>query len=117
DGIAPVLGASPLRLSKERLNDLARCEGLFQAWLAGEWEPFRYGTKSARGTLVHKAIELEIGSRRVEETHELAERAASSLESDRQFAAFWSELDELDRDALLMGSVQVLESFRASFPP
>jgi hypothetical protein len=49
--------------------------------------------------------------------HDLAERAAASLDSDRQFTAFWRELDQLDRDALLMGSVQVLESFRASFPP
>lgn len=109
--------ASPVRLWKERLNDLSRCQGLFAAHLAQEGEPFRYGRHSAEGTLVHKAIELEAGSSRAFDPHELAGRAATSLEEDRQFAPFWNGLDELARDGLLMSAVQTLESFRASFPP
>ena len=117
DGIQPYLGGSPIRLSKERVNDLARCEGLFQSWVAGEAEPFRYGFRSAQGTLVHKAIEIEIGSRAWLDPHELAERSVLTLESDGPFTSFWEELDAIDRDRLLMATVQVLESFRASFPP
>ena len=109
--------AAPVRLWKERLNDLSRCQGLFAAHLAREGEPFRYGRRSAEGTLVHKAIELEAGSSRAFDPHELAGRAATSLEEDRQFAPFWNGLDELARDGLLMSAVQTLESFRASFPP
>jgi hypothetical protein len=109
--------AAPVRLWKERLNDLGRCQGLFGAHLAGEGEPFRYGRRSAEGTLVHKAIELEAGSSRAFDPHELAGRAATTLEEDRQFAPFWDGLDGLDRDRLLMAAVQTLESFRASFPP
>jgi PD-(D/E)XK nuclease superfamily protein len=108
---------APVRLWKERMNDLARCQGLFGALMAGEGEPFRYGLRSAQGTLVHKAIELEAGSSRALDPHELAGRAATCLEDDRQFAPYWDGLDGLDRDRLLMAAVQTLESFRASFPP
>ena len=52
-----------LRLSKERLNDLQRCEGLFQSGLIGERPPFELSFKSASGTLLHKAVELEVGAR------------------------------------------------------
>jgi hypothetical protein len=117
EGILPFLGGSPIRLSKQRVNDLARCEGLFQSWLLGDGEPFRYGLRAAHGTLVHKAIELEIGSTASLDPRRLAERSARKLESDRPFTSFWSELDGLDRDQPLMSTVRVLESFRASFPP
>src|SRR6266516_4324834 len=50
-----------LRLSKDRLNDHARCEGLFQAVMAGEREPFTHSLPSAAGTLLHKCVELEVG--------------------------------------------------------
>lgn len=115
--LAPYAPHAPIRLSKERLNDLARCQGLLASLLAGEGEPFRYGARAAQGTLVHKAIELEVGSSTRMHPHELAQRAAEKLHTDRQFHPYWADLDELDRDGLLMGAVQTLESFRASFPP
>jgi len=115
--IEPFLPARPLRLWKERLNEHARCEGLFASVLAGEAPPFAYGPRSAEGTLVHKAIELEIGSSRPADPHEVADRAAVALAGDRQFGPYWVGLDDLDRDGLLMRTVQTLESFRASFPP
>src|SRR5438552_2417978 len=52
----------PLNLSKERLNDLARCEGLFDAILSGERGPFRHSARTAAGTVLHKAIALEAGA-------------------------------------------------------
>jgi hypothetical protein len=113
----PFAPSTPLRLSKERLNDLARCEGLFSALTGGEGEPFRYGLRAARGSLVHKAIEIEVGASHAVDPHELAGRAAARLQEDRQFGPYWSDLDQLDRDGLLMEAVRTLESFRASFPP
>jgi PD-(D/E)XK nuclease superfamily len=113
----PFEPATPLRLSKERLNDLARCQGLFSALVGGEGEAFRFGPRAARGSLVHKAIEIEVGSSHPVDAHELAGRAASRLGEDRQFAPYWAGLDQLDRDGLLMEAVRTLESFRASFPP
>src|SRR6266568_9281507 len=69
----------PLRLSKERLNDLGRCEGLFQAATAGEGPPFRHSAKTAAGALLHKAVELEAGGREQVDGRTLAERSASRL--------------------------------------
>ncbi len=115
--IEPFLPAVPLRLWKERLNDLERCQGLFASVLAGEAPPFVYGPRSAQGTLVHKAIELEIGSREPADPHEVADRAAGALAGDRQFGPYWAGLDDPDRDELLMRTIQTLDSFRASFPP
>src|SRR5438309_1085034 len=52
DGVAPFLPwrGPPLSLSKERLNLLGRCEGLFEADLRGERPPFVHNQASARGT-------------------------------------------------------------------
>ena len=116
-GIADAAPPHPLRLWKERLNDLGRCQGLFAAAIGGESEPSRYGPWAARGTMVHKAIELEIGSSRSYDPHELARRAAFGLQDDRQFGPYWRDLDQLERDGLVMAAVETLESFRASFPP
>src|SRR5204863_9555517 len=58
-----------------------------------------------------------IGSRGPADPHELADRAAGALAGDRQFGPYWAGLDDLERDGLLMRTVQTLESFRASFPP
>src|SRR5919198_5073084 len=42
-----------LRFSKDRLNDHARCDGLFRAVLAGEGKPFSHSLQTAAGTLLH----------------------------------------------------------------
>jgi hypothetical protein len=106
-----------LRLSKERLNDLERCEGLFQAALSGERPPFEMSFKPASGTLLHKAVELEIGGREQAQPWTLAERAAARLGEDRRFGPFWEGLGPTAQDELLMETVRGVELFRASFPP
>lgn len=117
EGIAPHLPASPLRLWKERLNEAARCQGLLGAALAGQRPPFRHGPASASGTVLHRAIEMEVWAGDGFEATELAERAAESLRGDRQFGPYWDDLDAIGRGEVLMRAVQGLESFRASFPP
>src|SRR5438309_7174167 len=71
-----------VRLSKDRLNDHARCEGLFQAVLAGEREPFRHSLQTASGTLLHKCVELEVGSREERDANALGPAAAERLSDD-----------------------------------
>jgi PD-(D/E)XK nuclease superfamily len=106
-----------IRLWKERLNDLARCPGLFAAMLAGEAPPFRHTARSAAGTLVHKAVELDVGGRERIGVHTLVELAADRLRADVEFERFWRGLGPPARDELLMEAIRTLESFRASFPP
>lgn len=109
--------SEPLWIGKERLNDLGRCEGLFQAGVMGERPPFEHTLKTAAGTLLHRAIEVEVGSRDDLDAHELAARAASRLEEEPRFAPFWRELDRLRQDEILMEVVRRVTTFRGSFPP
>jgi hypothetical protein len=106
-----------LRLSKERLNDHGRCDGLFRAGLAGERPPFEHSLQSAAGTLLHKCIELEIGSREERPGHVLGVAAAERLDQDRGFGRYWRGLQALDQDELVLEAVRRLELFRATFPP
>jgi hypothetical protein len=111
-----------LRLSKDRVNDLYRCEGLFQSRLDGERPPFELSLTSAAGTLLHKAIELDVGAHDVAADEAaapwaLAERAASRLLGERRFGPFWDGLGPSARGEVLMDTVRGVELFRATFPP
>jgi hypothetical protein len=106
-----------LRLSKQRVNDLDRCEGLFQAGLTGEGGPFEMWFRPAAGMLLHKAVELEVGTREQAEPWALAERAGTRLREDGRFGRFWEALGPLAQDELLMETVRGVELFRATFPP
>jgi hypothetical protein len=106
-----------LRLSKDRLNDLQRCEGLFQSGLMGERPPFELSFKSASGTLLHKSVELEVGARERTAPWALAERAASRLLEERRFGPFWEALGPSAQEEVLMEAVRGIELFRASLPP
>lgn len=107
-----------LWLGKGRLNEHTRCEGLFQGQLLGEGPPFEHSPKSASGALLHKAIELEVGSREDLDPHTIVLRAAERLVEDEQrFRPFWRALDRLEQDELMMEAVRLLTQFRGSFPP
>jgi hypothetical protein len=116
----PALGAGsaePLRLWKERLNELARCEGLFDSSLRQEGRPFEHTEASAAGTLSHRSIELDVAVAEDVPAPLLASRAAEKLRRDRRFGPYWEGLDEVERAELRMRAVRSVEQFRASFPP
>lgn len=106
----------PLELYKGHVSDQDRCEGLLDARLKHE-VGFEHSPRSATGTLVHKAIELDVLSREEPDPHALIERAVSRLESIDAFAGYWGRLDPLGRDELLMAGAKGLETFRSTFPP
>lgn len=117
---APPLGqgpSGPLRLSKERLNDLARCRGLFQSGLLGEREPYEMSFRTAAGTLLHKTVELGVGLREPPDPWTLGERAVSRLREDRRFGPYWESVSSAAQDEILAEAVRGLEMFTASFPP
>lgn len=122
DRIAEGIGAlaldRPLWMSKHRLNDAGRCEGLFAANLLGEGPPFEHRSSSAAGALAHKAIELDVGREREDPSPVLVDRAAARLaEGDGSFAAYWEELDSIERSEVSAEAIRLVEQFRASFPP
>jgi hypothetical protein len=111
-------GPEPLWLGKETLNDRGRCEGAFHAKIAGEAPPFQHSPASAAGVLLHKAIEVEVGSRDGVDPHALAGAAADRLvDREERFADFWRERSSLEQDDLLMQAVRGLTLFQGSFPP
>lgn len=118
-GILPALdpGMEPLVVSKERLNELDRCEGSFHATLAGEAPPFEHSAASAAGTLAHRAIEVDVAVGHEVEPRRVVELASERLGRDRRFAPYWERLDQLERAELAMQALRSLEQFRASFPP
>jgi len=110
--------AEPLWLGKEKLNQHGRCEGLFQAVLAGEAPPFAHSARSAHGVLLHKAIEVEVGARDGMEPHEIAQVAVGRvLEREERFSEYWRELSGAEQDDALMEVVRRVTLFQGSFPP
>jgi hypothetical protein len=107
----------PLWLGKANLNDLGRCPGLFEAVRAGERGPFAFSIRFAAGRLAHKAVELEVAGREDRDPYGLVEEASERLRDDDAFFAFWTGLDPLRRDELLMDAAKTLELFRSTMPP
>jgi hypothetical protein len=109
--------AEPVWIGKTHLNDLARCPGLFDAVRAGERGPFAFSVRFAAGRLAHKAVELEVAGREDRDPHWLVEESSARLLDDGAFAEFWTGLDALRRDELLMDAAKTLELFRSTMPP
>jgi hypothetical protein len=108
----------PLWLGKEKLKDLARCEGKFHAAVMGEAPAFEHSSKSAAGVLLHKAVEVEVGSRAPMDPHAIAGVAAGRVvEREERFQLYWGELSAPEQDELLMEVVRRMTLFQGSFPP
>jgi RecB family exonuclease len=115
DGVGPP--ARRIRLSKERLNELDRCQGSFQAAVAGERPPFEPSPRSAVGNLLHRALELDAASPVVAAPEELVRLGCGELAADPRFGPFWAELEQRSRDAVAADARAGVELFRSSFPP
>jgi len=111
-------GAEPLWLGKHRLNQAQRCQGLFDAGIRGEGDPFQHSARTAAGTLFHGAIEVDVATERAFDPRTVGERAASRrVQADPSFARHWLGLEEFDRAELIAEAGRHLSLFRDSFPP
>jgi len=107
-----------LWLGKEKLTDHGRCEGKYLSSISGATPPFEHSVKSAAGVLLHKAVEVEVGSRDGLDAHRIAEVASDRLvEREERFAEYWNGLEAADRDDVLMEVVRRITLFQATFPP
>jgi PD-(D/E)XK nuclease superfamily protein len=115
-GIGP--GTPLIWLGKGRLNDHQRCEGMFEAGVLREGPGFEHSSRTAVGTLFHKAIEIDVATERRFDPHTVTERAAMRLsEGEGSFGRFWTGLDGLDRADIVSDAGRHLALFRDSFPP
>jgi hypothetical protein len=119
--LAPAVAALPdgeqLWITKHRLAELhGRCEGLFLANHLGEGE-FGFSSRLAIGMLVHRAVQVGVYRRHLEEAG-LVEAALGQLtRDDQRFAEFVTALDEADRAEIEAEAIRQTLLFRSTFPP
>ncbi len=120
--ITPLLEASApdqlsddaIYLNKFVLSQVMGCEQKFLAELA---EPFQWSPPKARGTIVHKAIELLINWRKEPVPLDLVDEAVAGLEnSDKSIAEYLTYCGEVERAELRAEAGTMVTQFMECFP-
>ncbi len=111
----PAHAERPLLITKTRLSRLV-CDGLQQ-----DPEPYVHGWANVRGTLVHAAIEADVGGARDEDAGRVVEHAWHRLATDRpgdprSVGAWLNARDAGERDTLVAESTTLLAGFREVWP-
>lgn len=118
DGLGPLVDVietpNRLVLHKHALAGLNACEA---SWMA-ERASFAWSTRTARGTVVHKAIELAVHWHGEPIPGELVEHAVERLAaSDRSIASYLGALDPAERAELVAACVDLVSKFQECVPP
>ncbi len=109
------LGGNGVHLSKHKLNQVMGCE---QKFLAEQAEPFEWSPPVARGTIMHKAIELSVHWRKEPVALDLVDEALASLENaDKSIADYLTSCGETERAELRAEAAKVVTHFMECFPP
>lgn len=116
-GLAPLveaLGEDDLWLSKHRLEQIHGCEGKF---LAEGAAPFEWSTPLARGIVAHKAIEIDVTTRRDWTPLDLVDEAIARLQNEERGVGVWLQTaTEAEIDAVRAGANNSLLSFQECWP-
>lgn len=103
-----------LYLNKHRLSMVHGCETRF---LAEEDEPFEWRIPTARGSVVHKAIEFAINWRGPIEPPRLVDESLASLETDQKGLSDWLQgLREAERAELRSQALDAFTKFLECWP-
>ena len=101
-------------LSKHRLAQIHGCEKKF---LAEENEDFEWQVATARGTIVHKAIELSVNWRKEIEPSVIVDEAVARFEEDSNSLGYWLRgCSEIERAELRSVSVDTFTKFLECWP-
>ena len=104
-----------LFLSKFTLTQVLGCERKFTAERS---EPFAWSPPTARGTVMHKAIELSVHWRGDSSPLELVDEALASLENaDKSIGDYLRTCGETERAELRSGAGAAMTQFLECFPP
>ncbi len=105
----------PLFVSKYRLSSVHGCEARF---VAEEDEPFAWSVPMARGTVVHKAIELSVTWRGEPAPIDIVNEAIARLENDDgSLADFLQGCSEADLADLRAQVNALFADFQEDWPP
>jgi len=115
-GPGPGPGGAPaaeLTVTKRDLAQVHQCERLYVAGLGMfEWSPL-----AARGSVVHKALELSMGGATAT-PGELVDLAIARLaEQERGVAAFLAQADAVEQAELRVAAMDMVSKFADEFPP
>ncbi|MCH2621168.1 MAG: PD-(D/E)XK nuclease family protein [Acidimicrobiales bacterium] len=101
-------------LSKHRLSQIHGCEEKF---IAEENDDFEWQVATARGTIVHKAIELSVNWRKEIEPSVIVDEAVARLEEDSNSLGHWLQgCSEIERAELRSISVDTFTKFLECWP-
>jgi hypothetical protein len=119
EGLAPIVATLPaeedLYLDKYRLAQVHGCEARF---LAEEARAFAWSVPLARGTVVHKAVELTLNWRGETVPAHLVDEALAKLEADgAPVSEFLRACSEAEHAELRAEAVDLLSKFLECFPP
>ena len=104
-----------LFLNKFALTQVLGCERKF---LAQRSEPFAWSPPTARGTVMHKAIELSVHWRGEAVPLALVDEAVASLQNaDKSIADYLTTCSEPERAELRAGAGAAMTQFLECFPP
>jgi hypothetical protein len=107
--------STSVMVSKRTLQLLHGCEARY---LAEQRTPFTWTVPIARGTVVHKAIELLVAWRGEPTPLELVEHAMARLEhEERGVGPFLQSLDDAERAELVGLANDQVATFLETFPP
>jgi hypothetical protein len=115
DRLAERLGPDgELVVTKRDLAQVHQCERLYTSGLGTfEWSPL-----AARGSVVHKALELSMGMAESMPPGELVEHAIERLaEQERGVAAFLTTADAVEHAELRVAATDMVSKFSDEFPP
>jgi hypothetical protein len=108
-------GREPLYLSKHALAQVLGCE---TQYLADRSEPFEWSIAKARGSIVHKAVELSLCWRGQPWPRVLVDESIARLEDgDTSLARWLSALGEGERAQLVSEAGDLVAKFLEGFPP
>lgn len=104
-----------LFVHKHRLAQVHGCEAKF---LADEAEEFEWRIPTARGTIVHKAVELAVNWRREIEPPVLVDETLARYEADRGSLGHWLRgCSEVERAELRSESLDAFTKYLECWPP
>lgn len=123
DALKPFIAVLPdgrsyetrFNLNKRGLSDVLSCEKYFVDGMG----PFEWNTANARGTIVHKAVEVSVNLRHPTPPADLIDEAIERLanETTKTISDFLTTLDEFGRAELVGVCTAQFTRFTENFPP
>lgn len=113
--VIPPTTGDPLKITKSDVTKVLKCEGRYQAE-----EPFGWTRPTAKGTLVHKALEVACGPTGYQPPDNLVQIALARFKKgglDGSISEYFGQIDREEFEEIRQEAVADVESYLNLFPP